>query len=68
MKPKELDIAPLEKTWDDYLHDDNYTNFGKLNLVAWLGERTGPMLAEIKRLRAELEKIHEQEEIGRAHV
>lgn len=46
------EIASLKDVWNRYKTDDNYNDIGKLNLVAYLGERAGRMLAEIERLRA----------------
>lgn len=50
-------IARLRETYDEYKNDDSYNNIGKLNLVAYIGERSGILFAEIERLEAELERL-----------
>ncbi len=49
----EEQIQRFEKTWLEYKTDDSYNEFGKLNLVAFLGERAGFMLATIRHLQSE---------------
>ena len=49
-----MDITHLEKAWKDYTEaktSDGLTSFGLLNLVAWMGERMGPVLEEVRRLQ-----------------
>jgi hypothetical protein len=52
----EESLQRFEKTWQEYLTDDSYNDIGKLNLVAWLGERAGAMLSEIRALQAEAQE------------
>lgn len=51
------DIDALKKAYDDYKNDDGYNNIGKLNLVAFIGERSGVLFNEIEQLRAENEAL-----------
>ena len=53
----ELNLAYMERTWNDYKHDDALNTIGKLNLVAWMGERMGLALKEVYRLRARVAKL-----------
>jgi len=52
-----LDITSLEKTWDDYISNEKYNDIGRLNLVAWMGERMGLALQEIRTLRTQVEGL-----------
>ena len=54
---EQLDITWLEKTWEDYKNDDKYNTIGKLNLAAWMGERMGLVLREIRILRTQVEVL-----------
>ena len=51
-----LDISGLEETWEDY-KNGNLNDMGKLNLVAWMGERMGLVLREIWILRVQAEGL-----------
>jgi uncharacterized small protein (DUF1192 family) len=51
------DIDALKKAYDDYKNDYMLNNIGKLNLVAFIGERSGVLFDEIERLRAENEAL-----------
>lgn len=49
-----MDITRLEKAWKDYQEGrktGSLTDWGLINLTSWMGERMGPVLAEIRRLR-----------------
>ena len=46
----------LRETWAEY-QSDGYTSYGKLNLVACMGEKGGQILALIEQLRAENEQL-----------
>lgn len=56
LKVEPLDITHLEKAWEDY-RGDGFTDIGKLNLVAWMGERMGRVLQEIRILRTQVEGL-----------
>jgi len=53
---KPLDITSLERAWEDY-QGNNLTDFGKINLAAWMGERMGRVLQEIRILRTQVEGL-----------
>lgn len=48
-----LDLARFDKAWADS-QSDSFNEWGKANLVCWLGERYPLLKAEIDRLRAAL--------------
>ena len=52
-----LDITSIEKAWEDYQNNDMFNDIGKLNLVAWMGERMGHVLQEIQTLRMQVETL-----------
>ena len=56
LKVEPLDITSLEKAWEDY-RGDEFNDIGKLNLVAWMGERMGWVLQEIRMLRAHVKDL-----------
>ena len=51
----------LRATWAEY-QSDGYTSYGKLNLVACMGEKTGQILELIEQLRAENERLRSNED------
>jgi len=54
---KESTLKYYEETSHDLMFDDGYTNIGKLNLAAFLGERAHYMLETIRELQATNEKL-----------
>lgn len=51
-----LDITELEKSWRIYTAG-NLTGIGLLNQVAWMGERMGLVLQEIRILRTQVKGL-----------
>jgi len=51
--PNELDLTHIKDAADKLQNDDSYNTYEKLNLAAWLGERTHFLVAEIEKLRQE---------------
>jgi hypothetical protein len=52
-----VDISSVKSAWEDYQNATNLNDLGRLNLVAYIGERGGRLIAEIERLRTEVERL-----------
>lgn len=51
--PNKLDLVDIKDAIDKLQNDDSYNEIGKLNLAAWLGERTHFLVAKIEKLHQE---------------
>lgn len=49
-----IDLQRYKELWEDYKHDSQLNEIGKLNQVAYMGERVGPLVSEVEKLRAAL--------------
>jgi len=52
----ELNITGLERAWAHYQRKI-LTGYGQLNLAAWMGERMGPVLEEVRTLRERVKEL-----------
>ena len=53
-----IDLTNFKRSWDEYKNDRSLNEYGRLNLVCWMGERAGLLIAEIERLAAEANPAH----------